>query len=39
MSDQWDVFSLQGGPHAADEDRFSPARATWVDAGGAVDAS
>ena len=27
------VFSLHGGPHAADEDRFSPARATWVDAG------
>ena len=23
------VFSLHGGPHAADEDRFSPARATW----------
>ena len=27
------MFSLHGGPHAADEDRFSPARATWVDAG------
>jgi dienelactone hydrolase len=27
------VFSLHGGPHAADEDRFSPARAAWVDAG------
>jgi len=27
------VFSLHGGPHAADEDRFSPVRAAWVDAG------
>jgi len=27
------VFSLHGGPHAADEDRFSAARAAWVDAG------
>jgi dienelactone hydrolase len=27
------VFSLHGGPHAADEDRFSPFRAAWVDAG------
>jgi dipeptidyl aminopeptidase/acylaminoacyl peptidase len=27
------VFALHGGPHAADEDRFSPARAAWVDAG------
>jgi dienelactone hydrolase len=27
------VFSLHGGPHAADEDRFSAVRATWVDAG------
>ena len=30
------VFALHGGPHAADEDRFSPARAAWVDAGFAV---
>ncbi|MFC5994587.1 alpha/beta fold hydrolase [Pseudonocardia hispaniensis] len=30
------VFSLHGGPHAADEDRFSPIRAAWVDAGFAV---
>ncbi|GEL19183.1 S9 family peptidase [Pseudonocardia asaccharolytica] len=30
------VFSLHGGPHAADEDRFSPTRAAWVDAGFAV---
>ena len=30
------VFSLHGGPHAADEDRFAPARAAWVDAGFAV---
>ncbi|WP_037076367.1 S9 family peptidase [Pseudonocardia spinosispora] len=30
------VFALHGGPHAADEDRFSAARATWVDAGFAV---
>jgi dipeptidyl aminopeptidase/acylaminoacyl peptidase len=27
------VFSLHGGPHAADEDRFSPVRAAWIDAG------
>jgi dipeptidyl aminopeptidase/acylaminoacyl peptidase len=27
------VFSLHGGPHAADEDRFDPMRAAWVDAG------
>ncbi|MCO1654244.1 S9 family peptidase [Pseudonocardia humida] len=27
------LFSLHGGPHAADEDRFSAVRATWVDAG------
>ena len=27
------VFSLHGGPHAADEDRFSASRAVWVDAG------
>jgi dipeptidyl aminopeptidase/acylaminoacyl peptidase len=27
------VFSLHGGPHAADEDRFSAVRALWVDAG------
>ncbi|WP_219414961.1 S9 family peptidase [Pseudonocardia nigra] len=27
------VFSLHGGPHAADEDRFSAARAAWVEAG------
>jgi dienelactone hydrolase len=27
------VFSLHGGPHAADEDRFSPMRAAWIDAG------
>ena len=30
------MFSLHGGPHAADEDRFSPMRAAWVDAGFAV---
>ncbi|PPK65849.1 prolyl oligopeptidase family serine peptidase [Actinokineospora auranticolor] len=30
------VFSLHGGPHAADEDRFSAYRALWVDAGFAV---
>jgi dienelactone hydrolase len=30
------VFALHGGPHAADEDRYSPARAAWVDAGFAV---
>ena len=27
------VFSLHGGPHHADEDRFSAMRAAWVDAG------
>lgn len=27
------VVSLHGGPHAADEDRFSAFRAVWVDAG------
>jgi dienelactone hydrolase len=27
------VFALHGGPHAADEDRFSATRAAWVDAG------
>jgi dipeptidyl aminopeptidase/acylaminoacyl peptidase len=27
------VFSLHGGPHAADEDRFSATRAAWVEAG------
>ncbi|GAA5145705.1 prolyl oligopeptidase family serine peptidase [Pseudonocardia eucalypti] len=27
------VFVLHGGPHAADEDRFSAVRAAWVDAG------
>ncbi|MHA6628302.1 prolyl oligopeptidase family serine peptidase [Pseudonocardia sichuanensis] len=27
------VFALHGGPHAADEDRFSAGRAAWVDAG------
>jgi dienelactone hydrolase len=27
------VFSLHGGPHAADEDRFSAVRAAWVEAG------
>ncbi|MCW0213587.1 MAG: alpha/beta fold hydrolase [Pseudonocardia sp.] len=30
------VFSLHGGPHAADEDRFSAMRAAWVDAGFAL---
>jgi dipeptidyl aminopeptidase/acylaminoacyl peptidase len=30
------AFLLHGGPHAADEDRFSPVRAAWVDAGFAV---
>jgi acetyl esterase/lipase len=30
------VFSLHGGPHAADEDRFSAMRAAWVDAGFAI---
>ncbi|WP_376700115.1 S9 family peptidase [Actinoalloteichus hoggarensis] len=27
------LFSLHGGPHAEDEDRFSAHRALWVDAG------
>lgn len=27
------VFSVHGGPHAADEDQFSAYRAAWVDAG------
>ncbi|MFC4944622.1 prolyl oligopeptidase family serine peptidase [Pseudonocardia sp. GCM10023141] len=27
------VFSLHGGPHHADEDRFSAVRAAWVEAG------
>jgi dipeptidyl aminopeptidase/acylaminoacyl peptidase len=27
------VVSLHGGPHSADEDRFSAVRAAWVDAG------
>ncbi|MBV8933721.1 MAG: S9 family peptidase, partial [Kutzneria sp.] len=30
------VFAVHGGPHAADEDRFSPYRAVWLDAGFAV---
>ena len=30
------VFHLHGGPHAADEDRFSAYRAAWLDAGFAV---
>ncbi|WP_089301926.1 S9 family peptidase [Haloechinothrix alba] len=30
------AFVLHGGPHAADEDRFSAYRATWLDAGFAV---
>jgi acetyl esterase/lipase len=30
------VFLVHGGPHGADEDRFSAYRATWVDAGFAV---
>ncbi|TCP54185.1 dipeptidyl aminopeptidase/acylaminoacyl peptidase [Tamaricihabitans halophyticus] len=30
------VFSLHGGPHHADEDRFSAYRAVWLDAGFAV---
>jgi dipeptidyl aminopeptidase/acylaminoacyl peptidase len=30
------VFLLHGGPHAADEDRFSAYRALWLDAGFAV---
>ncbi|WP_019813826.1 prolyl oligopeptidase family serine peptidase [Saccharomonospora saliphila] len=30
------AFLLHGGPHAADEDRFSAYRAVWLDAGFAV---
>jgi dipeptidyl aminopeptidase/acylaminoacyl peptidase len=30
------LFALHGGPHAADEDRFSAFRAVWLDAGFAV---
>ena len=30
------VFNVHGGPHAADEDRFSAYRAVWLDAGFAV---
>lgn len=30
------VFVIHGGPHGADEDRYSAARALWVDAGFAV---
>jgi dienelactone hydrolase len=30
------LFAVHGGPHAADEDRFSAYRAVWVDAGFAV---
>ena len=30
------VFLLHGGPHSADEDRFSAYRAAWLDAGFAV---
>ncbi|SDQ97077.1 S9 family peptidase [Actinopolyspora saharensis] len=30
------VFNLHGGPHAADEDRFSSYRAAWLEAGFAV---
>jgi dipeptidyl aminopeptidase/acylaminoacyl peptidase len=30
------LFLLHGGPHAADEDRFSADRALWLDAGFAV---
>lgn len=30
------VFLVHGGPHAADEDRYSAYRAVWVDAGFAV---
>jgi dipeptidyl aminopeptidase/acylaminoacyl peptidase len=30
------LFSLHGGPHSADEDRYSAVRAAWVDAGFAV---
>ncbi|PSL55597.1 dipeptidyl aminopeptidase/acylaminoacyl peptidase [Saccharothrix carnea] len=30
------VFHLHGGPHSADEDRFSAYRAVWLDAGFAV---
>jgi dipeptidyl aminopeptidase/acylaminoacyl peptidase len=30
------IFSLHGGPHSSDEDRFSAYRAVWIDAGFAV---
>jgi dienelactone hydrolase len=30
------LFFIHGGPEAADEDRFAPTRAAWVDAGFAV---
>ena len=30
------VFSVHGGPAAADEDTFDPSRAAWLDAGFAV---
>jgi dipeptidyl aminopeptidase/acylaminoacyl peptidase len=30
------IFSLHGGPHSHDEDRFSAYRAVWLDAGFAV---
>ena len=30
------IFTLHGGPHSADEDRFSAYRAVWLDAGFAV---
>src|SRR5699024_7907734 len=30
------MFNVHGGPHAADEDRFSAYRAVWLDAGFAV---
>lgn len=30
------IFSLHGGPHSQDEDRFSAYRAVWLDAGFAV---
>lgn len=30
------VFMIHGGPYAADEDFYSPARAAWLDAGFAV---
>ncbi|MGB3440806.1 MAG: prolyl oligopeptidase family serine peptidase [Actinophytocola sp.] len=30
------VFSLHGGPHSHDEDRFSAYRAVWLDAGFAI---